>query len=284
MVSEALQAERAAKRVAKAKLKATHAQKQRVKDLAQEGKVLFKNAEGTEEVLTFQEAGRRRAGTEAQHEQKVAKKEQVVALAQERKVLFPNADRSEEVISAQEAGRRWMVGREEAARGGAVRGGRASTDARRRLQEKRESERARMFPVVHEVGHGWQCLGCEDLKCLDDMTTFRFGSVSNWDVASWMWRHNVFQDRRCRACEDGEVFLHDMGDSALGVRCATCLYTKRGAMRGWFSNSKVGPVKALALVWSIVDGIPLRFARLGACPGTSKEVWARGAIHWGSPV
>ena len=40
-----------------------------------------------------------------------------------------------------------------------------------------------------------------------------------------------------------------------------------GAMRGWFSDSIVGPVKALALV----NGIPLRFARLGACPGVMAD-------------
>ena len=60
-------------------------QKQRVKDLAQEGKVLFANPDGTEEVITFQEAGRPRAGTEARHQEKVAMKERVVSLAQERK-------------------------------------------------------------------------------------------------------------------------------------------------------------------------------------------------------
>ena len=102
---------------------------------------------------------------------------------------------------------------------------------------------------------------------MDDMTTFRLGCVK-------LGRGIVDVAAQCLPRPTLPCMRGRRSDGTLGVRCVTCLHTE-GAMRGWFSGSKIGPVKALALVWSIVNGIPLRFARHGACPGTSSNVWAR---------
>ena len=94
----------------------------------------------------------------------------------------------------------------------------------------------------------------------------------------------MFQDRSFRAREDGEVFLHDTGHGVLGVRCATCLYTRRDAMRGFLPLQSVSS----ASVGARVEHCERHSTEICTSRSLPRHIEGSvssvGAVHWGSAL
>ena len=76
--------------------------------------------------------------------------------------------------------------------------------------------------------------------------------------------------QKCGGKED----LHPHGGTKIGRKCAHCGLFRVSAFVGWFSHVKLGAVSALGLLWTIVEGIPYKFAMTATAKGVSAHTWS----------
>ena len=94
------------------------------------------------------------------------------------------------------------------------------------------------------------------MECAREMNCFSFGTASNLQVAHWLVRHKLM-DATCNiaGCQETNCEVVNNGDGRVGLRCPSCHHISRGGLRGFFSNSRLGFVKTLLLMFAIVSGI-----------------------------
>ena len=94
------------------------------------------------------------------------------------------------------------------------------------------------------------------MECAREMNCFSFETASNLQVAHWLVRHKLM-DATCNiaGCQETNCEVVNNGDGRVGLRCPSCHHISRGGLRGFFSNSRLGFVKTLLLMFAIVSGI-----------------------------
>ena len=110
-------------------------------------------------------------------------------------------------------------------------------------------------PVVHPVGTVWSCAGCDGFECLA-ISIFAFGGVSDMEVVQWMCSHHVGGNMLCKKCGGQQELFRTK--ERLGRKYNQCTLLRDSPYTEWFSHVWLGPVSAMGLVWSIVEGHPYK--------------------------
>ena len=196
-------------------------------------------------------------------EQRKAEKAHLASLHSAGVTKFTNSSGEVEVIPLNEARKRWGQAQGHHGQVGGIASG----------KKRRELKAAQSVEVVHKVGGVWNCDGCDTFDCIRDISIFAFGNVTNVDVLLWMHNHHVCGDVKCKKC-DGVVEVTCSSGEFRKV-CGECGSRGRGFYSGWFSRTKLVPVTAMGLLWSIVSGVPFKFAKFDAARGVSGACWSR---------
>ena len=115
-------------------------------------------------------------------------------------------------------------------------------------------------PVLVPYTKCWDCEAHDEqggvcqFKCCDGIRLSSFYNVSELKILKWLINHKLMDvDCNMRNCSGGKCRPIALGDK-VGLKCTKCLEVSKGGLRGFWSKGKLGPTRALSVVFAIVNG------------------------------
>ena len=127
----------------------------------------------------------------------------------------------------------------------------------------------------------WECKGISEnqnpcgFNCVKTMTLGSFFNTSNLEVFKWVCHHRLTDVECNRTGCEGECRPVALGETGLGLKCNTCGEMSKGGLRGFWRGGRLGLVRMVAVVFSIITG--LSYKHLGSHLGVTmnKNTWTR---------
>ena len=111
--------------------------------------------------------------------------------------------------------------------------------------------------------------------CAENVTILSFVNVTDFEVLVWLANHRLMDvDCQYTGC-GGTCFPVALGNKTIGLKCTTCKQISKGGCRGFWAKGKLGMVKMVMAVFSVVGGLSYKDVADSIGIDISKNTWTQ---------
>ena len=126
----------------------------------------------------------------------------------------------------------------------------------------------------------WECTGVTEnqemcgFKCTRQLNLASFYGVTDLKALWWLVYHKLLDTECNRNCCTGECVPVGLGES-VGLKCKDCGHISRGGLGGFWTKGRLGIVRMVAVVFSIVTGLSFKHMRSHLGLKFNKNTWTK---------